>query len=218
MERAHQIRSRHSAFSLLEMLAVMAVMLTLFMLVGINANAILRGGQLTQASQLLHDQITLARQLALSSNQPVEVRLYRYADTGFGEVTAGDGKFRAVQLFAVNRDGAKAIGKLERLPKPVIIDSSLTLSPLIALAQEPASLPSLLSGEDLAAPLPDVGLNYHAAVFRFQPDGSTNLPASGQWFLTIHELKDGDNRSEPPPNFATLQIDPVNGRARFFRP
>jgi hypothetical protein len=71
------------------------------------------------------------------------------------------------------------------------------------------------------------------------PDGSTNLPAYQQandpnsppmkWFVTIHNLTDYPNPSDTEVavgggankryiNFYTIQIDPVSGAMKQFRP
>jgi len=59
---------------------------------------------------------------------------------------------------------------------------------------------------------------YVFASFRFQPDGSTNLPPKTGWYVTLRQLKDKVKGKVPPPNFFTLQIDPVSGTTRPFRP
>jgi len=59
---------------------------------------------------------------------------------------------------------------------------------------------------------------YRYVAFRFQPDGSTNLAPKTSWYVTLHQLKDKVTGKIPPPNFFTLQIDPVSGTTRPFRP
>jgi hypothetical protein len=118
--------------------------------------------------------------------------------------------------------GYRAVSKLTRLPGiTAIIDSGSTLSTLIGSALTAPTVPTMSSGSDLGFSLPAVGTAYTAARFSFLPDGSTNLPpqtAQLQWFLTVHEAVKGDNLTTPPPNFATLQIQPSNGKIRTYRP
>jgi hypothetical protein len=56
----------------------------------------------------------------------------------------------------------------------------------------------------------------------FTASGATDLlptgGPSGSWFLTLHAETKGDGLSIPPPNFVTIQVDPVSGTLEFFRP
>ena len=69
-----------------------------------------------------------------------------------------------------------------------------------------------------------IGLNYDYVAFRFLPDGSTNLPgksatdANGAWFVTLQNINDKPVGTTPPNNFYTLQVDPVSGTLKQFRP
>jgi uncharacterized protein (TIGR02596 family) len=177
-------------------------------------NSSLRGMQLNQATELINDQIRLARQLALTKNHPVEVRFYQYNDP---EAPGSGGKptFRALQSFEINDDGtAKPAGKVYKLPNSVICDSSSSLSPILG-----SNFKKTWTAIDPIVLIPGIGTNYSANAFQFRPDGSANLPVTGQqWFLTFHYAIAGDNLSSLPPNYSTIQIDPWNGRSRVFRP
>jgi hypothetical protein len=51
------------------------------------------------------------------------------------------------------------------------------------------------------------------------PDGTTDLlPTTTVWFVTIHNINEVVTGSQPPKNFFTLQIDPVSGITKKFRP
>ena len=78
-------------------------------------------------------------------------------------------------------------------------------------------------------PLPrNIGMNYDYVYFRFMPDGSTNLPlkssdGNGSWCVTLQNINDPVTADAPmngskPFNFFTLQIDPVSGAMKPFRP
>ena len=84
-------------------------------------------------------------------------------------------------------------------------------------------LPSSIQRRELVRsgtdPLPRVGANYRYVALRFHPDGSTDLlPTAGPWFLTLHDEVQGDGLAQPPANFSTIEMDPVNGSLKFFRP
>ena len=55
------------------------------------------------------------------------------------------------------------------------------------------------------------------SVFQFRPDGSTNLSGNRQWTLTLLHEKD-TARTELPPNFVSIVIDPLNGRVHTLSP
>ena len=220
-----------SGMTLIELLVVICIIAMLMGMGVPTITSLLRGAELSQTVQILADQLALARQTAISTNRQIEVRLYKFIDPQVpAENTA---RMRTIQLFEVpespptsatatsGRDklGYRALSKVTRLAGPsVIIDSGATLSSLIGNATGGTTIPTLSNGSDLGYSIPAVGTTYTAVRFSFMPDGSTNLPPQTQWFLTLHEAIKGDNPPTLPPNFATLQILPSNGKIRTYRP
>lgn len=204
------------AFTLLELMLVIAMIGVLFTLLAPAVNTLMRGSRLTQASDKVVAVLSLARQTALTTNHSVEVRFYQYGDPEVPGETVdhpATGKYRAIQTVETKEDGTEIKGRIEKLPLAIIIDSGSTLSPLLGdtLAK---------TWSDTPPPIPVVGSNYLCRAFQFLADGSTNLPSAGGalWFFTLHNLVDGDGRTTPPPNYATLKIDPVNGLLKVYRP
>ncbi len=192
------------AFSLIELLAVMLIIGLVAAFAVPAASTVLKGNDLTQAGQLLSNQIALGRQEALSLNRPVEVRFYKAHDT----TAAGTEEYyQSLQRFVCEEDGSfKPLGKVQRLPSTILMDSSDALSPLIS------------KGLVVPTPASTKALKVTAAKgFRFLPDGSTNLAHNQIWFLTAHGVQTGE-KDAPPPNFFTVQVDPSNGNIRYFRP
>lgn len=217
-----------SAFSLIELVVVIAIIAIIATFTVPAATTILRGSAMTQASQMLTDQISLARQMALSRNRAIEVRFYVYADPEApGEdpkatlntadpTGGGKAQFRGLQLFEIVESGvAVPLDKPQRFPVTVVMNAG-PLSTLIAAAtQKPYKV---WTSKDPELPR-GVSKNYLYTSFRFQQDGSTNLTATGSWYLTIHNLTDKlATPTTPPPNFFTIQIDPVSGSTKGFRP
>ena len=65
-----------------------------------------------------------------------------------------------------------------------------------------------------------VNHNYEWAAFRFLPNGGTNLDPNKLWFLTWHGItaNPASTTSVDNLNFFTLQIDPVSGNSKSYRP
>ncbi len=229
--------SRRSGFTLIELLAVMGVIAVVIAFAIPAANQIIRGSQLTQGSQQLADQMGLARQLALSKNSSIEVRFYRFGDPE----TPGEqfdnpetGKWRAFQLFEILENGAALpIGPVQRLPRMVVMDGDRYST----LLRETMRGPYRTALVDPTAPeMPiEVGerkveRNYEWVSFRFLPDGSTDLPpraretegaansnSDDSWYVTLIGLQD-ENKDVQKINFYTVQVDPVSGTSKAYRP
>ena len=211
-------KKEHRGFTLVELLVVIAIITILGALAIPSINAVMGGAQLTSGSQMLSDQISLARQTALSSNHDVEVRFYQFADPNMPGEQANSpstGKYRAMQAFEMLDSGtAVQLGKIQRIPSSIIIDSGAQLSTLLSSSQQKTWTTS-----DPQVSLPVFGTSYNCRVFRFHPDGSTNLsPPTSQWFLTLHSIGKGDALAQPPANFFTILVYASNGHVQSFRP
>jgi uncharacterized protein (TIGR02596 family) len=236
--RMKTLSSRIRGFSLIELMIVIFIIIIIAAFVVPAASTVLRGSQLMQGSQILYDQLSLARQYALSKNHPIEVRLIRYADpetpgeasVGGGPNPPSNGNYRAIQIFETFDAIDQGTGDFVRSPidKPAILPQSIvmdkgTLSSLISGAGGGNAAPASgnPSAKDPQMPR-NVGSQYDYVYFRFMPDGSTNLPQStgstGQWFVTLHNINDNISGNTPPANFYTIQVDPVSGAMKQYRP
>ena len=200
------------AFTLVEMLVVMTIILIIVGLVVPVMRNILGSNQLTDATDRVVGQLKYGDQMALSKNLPIEVRFYEYNDA---TVTTTPPSIRAIQLWQLNQNGTRTpLAKPQLLPGTTIVsvDSRIT------------NLGSDLSSNSLPASETPVTLpaSYTYKSFQFQPDGSTTLALVNQasptvplqWFCT---LKNAIDQAYPPTDFATVQIEPVTGEIRVFR-
>jgi len=122
-------RSRYKAFSLIEIMVVLVIVSILGAVSGPAIMSIMKGNNVTQAGILIEQTLTRARQLALTQNRTVQVRLYSYADSS---VPGSQEEFRVMQLYQREDDGSEVpVGKVIELPDGAIINTSSTLSPLI---------------------------------------------------------------------------------------
>lgn len=209
------------AFSLIEVMAVAAITAVLLLFSLPAFEQMVKGSRVTIAGRTLVDELSLAQQTALSRNLPVEVRFYKLPPNEQNPETATPAVYRAFQTF-LNDGSDTSLGKIVCLPPGIVIfedeagvapeqaRSSILLKsggPLTVSDEQPASLA-----------LPTYGRNYRYRSFRFKGNGETDM-SDRPAFLTLVSQKDPPNgTSGLPANFVTVQIDPVNGRARSFRP
>jgi uncharacterized protein (TIGR02596 family) len=219
------------AFSLVELLVVIAVIGIVATFAVPAVQGMLRGSSLTTAAGSLVDQMSLARQHALSKNRIVEVRFYRMADIEVPGEEATDpktGHFRAFQFFEMSEAGIMVpVGKVVRMPDAIIMNPGPVLSDIL-MEDETRLLDAVPSRDPEMAR--GVGHNYQYAAFKFYPDGSTSLTPTGtagkpseggRWYITVHALADlgrTQTNTVPPPNFFTWMIDPVSGTSKSLRP
>jgi uncharacterized protein (TIGR02596 family) len=219
------ISPRRQAFSLIELVIVISVIVIIAAFTIPAMNTILKGSQMSQGAGILVGQLNIARQQALSRNRQIEVRFYRYADPevpGEDVTKPESGRYRAMQLFQIMPNGiALPIDKVQTLPGSVVFSQSTTEG-LSSLLDEPtASKPKKPGIDDRAAPrLPrGVDLNYEYLSFKFMQDGGTDRTPTKTWFVTIIGLNDRlESATKPPPNFFTVQVDPVSGVTKTYRP
>jgi len=230
-------RARRSGFTLIELLAVVAVIAVVIAFAIPATNQILRGSQLSQGGQLLGDQIAFARQLALTKNRTMEFRFYRFGDPETPGEKYDDpklGRWRGFQIFELMDSGAAVPATpFQRLPRMTILDGE-KFSTL--LNKDYVGEPKIAEDDPTTPDLPveinglRVGKKYEYVSFRFLPDGTTNLPLkakkansgggrddSDTWYVTVVSLADL-GKDLKGINYSTLQIDPITGSQKTFRP
>lgn len=174
--------------------------------------------RLSQASMTVSSQLSLARRYAITKNHPVEVRFIRFQDPETPpDGNAASTQFRGIQLLEVLESGATLpLGKAELLPDAVVLASDTRSS---LLDGEVATLLPRAPSPTTDTKMPrGIDMNYTYVAFRYLPDGSTNLAANHNWFITVIAERDQKAGTKLPANFYILQIDPVNGIPREFRP
>jgi uncharacterized protein (TIGR02596 family) len=193
--------SRASAFSLIELMIVIALLGLLTVLAVPALNSVMRGSNINLAGQTITDQLALARQDAVTRNRDVQVRFYRMTNGS----TPG---WRAVQLWRIDQGPTgpttNAIGRLVQIPEGIIIATNNSLSPLI-------TTPSFTGTTNL----PGYGPTPYAG-FRFRANGSLeSTVTAARGYLTLAPASD---TNETPVNYFTIQLNPLTGKTLIFRP
>ncbi len=201
MTRLRTINDR--AFSLIELLTVIAIASVVCVLVvaGVGSS---QSSQLTASANQLLDTISLAREVAIAKNQPVEMWFLKPKNESF---------ITAYQMRLVDPDGStSAKGGLIRIASGFGIDTGTKLSSIVNSAN------TKQWGSSSAPTIGSLGTTYDCWYVRFQPNGVPTLSTSSQHFLTMHRIGEGNALTTLPANYAVIGISPATGKARVYRP
>lgn len=185
------------AFSLIELITVMAIM-SILIAVTVPAVSSLQGSmQMTSAGASVGDFLSLARQTAVSSDRDVAVRFYQ---------PASGGPLIGCQAFILQDNGTQtAVQRVLWLPQRVVFSDNTNQSSLFQTISGTATV----SGQQT--------LKY--SQFCFLRDGSTDLDPSASWFFTLTSPQAATNSTtNTPSNFVTFLIEPENGTVKYYRP
>ncbi len=209
--RFHPLPSR-SAFTLIESLAVVAI---LAIIVAIATPAMLgaiKATRLTAAGELVTGKLAEAQNLALTFSSDVELRLYKAPQVQLFE--GGSGQFlqiyQWVESDAETDPGTgdepaaalKPVGDREQMPEGIIISYDAKFSSIWHLEPKVEET---------------TGGDREYVAIRFRPDGSTDLLEAATWFMTLVD-RESAAATDLPHNFYTVQIDPVTSKLEIYRP
>lgn len=199
--------SRRSAFSLVEILFVLLIVSAALALGAPYVFSSIQSASLTSAGDMLMQKISQAQQRALTQSQVVGLEFYFYEKDGIDAC-------HAIRMVAID-SSSNVVTPLEEpvywgSGRAVLVDGEL--SPLfinIALADV---------GEVADGPFKAFGATFRRV--RFYPSGATSLtiPLRQAYMTLVSSSKYQKDMSAPPPNYYTVQIDPVAGRSRSYRP
>jgi uncharacterized protein (TIGR02596 family) len=186
---------------LIELLVVVAIIGLLMTAAVPVLNSVLENGRLTQAATLVVNQFNLARQRASAENKNITVRFIQK------DASSPYDRIQLVTLDSANN--ATPVSRLTTLPMQTAIASDTALTSLMSLESTASSAkdPSL----------PELGTSYLYKQCTFRPRGSLDLNIQSNWFATVVLQRNASNTTAPA-NFATIQIDPVNGGLQIYRP
>ncbi len=206
-----QSQSKEYGFSLIELLTVMAVFSILTAATLPALRGTLDGYNISGAADLAGAEIALARQTAISRNLPVEVRIYEH-DDGTGLAWRVIGLVIPAAASGAAADEWIAPGKV--LPGNILFDDNGDFSTIVSKA-EASSVPRKGTEEPTA---PGFIKNKNYVAFRFQPDGSTNLPSDQAWCMTLRSPRSQPEGAAPAANYVSIVLDSLTGRSMTFQP
>lgn len=190
-----QMTGERKAFTLVELLVVMAIIILLSSVAIPALNSVAMGSNLNRAGQIIGDQIALARQEAVTKNREVQVRFYDVATNQ---------SWRGVQIWRVEQTSTGAVNtpvsRLATLPEGIVINSDASLSPLL-------TADGTMSSVSNSPP-------YRG--FRFRANGATDSSiTAANGYITLQQATAQGN---PPANYYTVQINPMTGKVMVYRP
>jgi uncharacterized protein (TIGR02596 family) len=203
---------------LIEVLGVLAIIAILAVLITPAIRGVAAGAELNVAAAAVTDSLELARQTAISTNRPVEVRFFKVPPPSGSATDSPESlAYRALAIYQINDDGPERIGKLVVFGSSVLGSESETFGTL--LKHLPSDASALTEYDRSGA------VDFTYRYFQFRPDGSTNLsseaPAAGggdSWHVMLYNANSPPVGETPPDNHVTVQLDPVTGRTRTFQP
>jgi uncharacterized protein (TIGR02596 family) len=196
--------------TLMEILVVLAVMIGLMAIAIPSITSSSTATKLTSAGQMLVDELNLARQTAVTRNAPVEVRFYKLPPANGSESSAPQ-VYRAFQVFVVGSSGPEELGKVRILPTPVIFTLEDEASPFLENSDEYEER----TPADSDPELPRFKSNYVYKSLVFTPGGSASVSSNeGTFTLAVEQAP----KPTEGANFFSVQVNPVTGSVRWFRP
>ncbi len=199
--------TRRHAFSLVEIVVVLAIVTVMFALATPYVFSSVQSASLTSVGDTVMQKISQAQQRALTENRVVALQFYFYNREGVEAC-------HAAQLVSVD----PASNVVTPLEEPVywsdgrVILLDGPLSPIFT------NIPPADTGPATEEPFKNVEATFRRV--RFYPNGGTSLavPLRQAYLTLIASNKFQADMAEPPKNYYTIQIDPVAGRSRSYRP
>lgn len=204
--RARRRPLASSGYTLVEMLAVVAIILSLLAVASSGFKKTWESQELRASAMQLATDLAFASQTAVKLGKPVQVRFYKYQPE---DVATDKPQFHAYQLLV--RDPltnlVRPLLEVQRFERTTLMSgfarfSSLAAHPIKAEKYDPA----------ISAP------EYEYVLVEFRPNGRTNLDPTAHepWTITLIPVTWADRVGENPKMFETLSIEPGTGAVRMW--
>jgi uncharacterized protein (TIGR02596 family) len=204
-KRRRQNGAFPTAFTLLEVLVVMVVVVILITLAARGMSDVLTSTRLDEAGRMVADEINLARQTAVATNELVQVRFMKLPRSSDAETPV----FWQIQSGTLQKEdnAFKPLKAPSRFPTGVIMATPITASPL-------------LSGSLATNVHP--GYDYKSLNIRptgeIEPVGSPAINELSKWCITVISEKHAGKPIDEVANLVTIQINPLTARTGMYKP
>lgn len=201
-----RLRARR-AFSLVELVVVLAIASLMFAFAAPYAFSAMQSASLTSVGDTVMQKIAQAQMRATTENRVIALQFYFYDREGVKAC-------HAVQMVAVD----PATNTVKALEEPVYWSDGRVVLLAGQLSPMFTNTPQADTGAATENPFKDLEATFRR--IRFYPNGGTSLgvPLRQAYLTLINSNKFKEGATEPPPNYYTIQIDPVVGRPRSYRP
>ncbi|MCB1276480.1 Verru_Chthon cassette protein D [Prosthecobacter sp.] len=201
-------RSASTGFSLVEIVVVVAIVALIFTFATPYTLAAIQSASISSAGDSLMLKLSQAQQRALTDNKPTGVDFFFYTKDGITGC-------HAIQLIRYD----PATNQATSIEEPVywgegrVVLVQGALSPMFA-----SNVPASSTGSATRAPFKDLEATFNRIIF--YPNGSTNLrvPLRNAYLTLVSINNYKEELADAPPNYYTVQLDPVTGRAHSYRP
>jgi uncharacterized protein (TIGR02596 family) len=200
---------RRAAFTLIEILVVMTIMVMMVAL-GMSVGSAWKAQKLTSQARQLSSDLSEAALLAMKDNYPVQFRFYMLPDDlGTGDATA----MRAFQV-------ARLTGYDPNTQQPLY--TTLTEVRYFEddiMLMDSSNFNSLASQKPADPVVGDPTLRGKQRSYRsfmFLPNGTTTLPRTPDSVFTLVKERDVKNSGTLPDNYRSVTLQPVTGKATMY--
>jgi len=220
---------KKTAFSLVELLTVMALIVVMIALVAPAVSSLSKSNRLSTAGRLVSNLLTTSRSEAINQATRVQFRVVtRWISGGTADATQAYRKCSAWKWDrSLSTPAFVQISKWEILPEGIIFDNGA--NPAGTFVNAPTtnfqwgkpflngSLNNTLSGQTSGS------ATFDCAYVEFQPTGATGFPVADQFvdlLLTEGFLENGQitHTRKDQPNWCQIQVTSLTGRIKVSRP
>lgn len=195
------------AFSLVELVVVLAIASLLLALAAPYAFSAMQAASLTSVGDTVMQKIAQAQMRATTENRVIALQFYFYNREGVKAC-------HAVQMMSIDpaTNTAKPVEEPVFWSEGRVVLAEGQLSPLFS------NTAAADTGQAADEPFKSDEATFHR--IRFYPNGSTSVgvPLRQAYLTFVNSSKYREGATDPPPNYYTIQLDPIAGRARSYRP
>lgn len=203
-------RQHRRGFTLVEIMVVM-IIVSLLLILSLNVSSSWKSQKLASQALQLASEFARVSLLAQKDNYPVEIRFYLLPDEFGGGSATAPRAYQLAKLTGYDTQGQAITRMLESVQyfeDDIILHETPTYTSMMALpVHTPATDDPIVRGEKRSY-----------VSFLFLPDGRTSLPRHPDAVFTLVKESESQRAAtgELPPNFRSVTLQPVTGKATTY--